>query len=97
MILEYISELELLNRFSGISENVINKFYNAGDTGDFQNEYLISTIPSKLKGEVAFSVTSNSRNWKDLNNALTINIELTELNKIIMKHLLTLIKKYLKY
>lgn len=93
MIPDFHGEAELLNRFLEISEKLFVKFYNHIDATDFQNEYLISSILSKLKGEAAVNIaTSQARNWQDIKLALvnaygdkrdcyTLNIELTELKQ----------------
>ena len=51
MIPDFTGEVALLPRFIEISEKLVNKFYNRVDVNDFQNEYLMSSILAKVKGE----------------------------------------------
>lgn len=93
MIPEFKGETELLPRFLSICEKVVTKFYNTTDITDFQNEYLMSSILSKIKGEAAINISSSSIcTFDDLKNALlaayadkrdlyTLNIEMTELKQ----------------
>lgn len=93
MIPEFRGERELLPRFIEISEKIVNRFYNAMDPNDFQNEYLMSSILAKVKGDAAVNISSNIiTNWADLKKCLintyadkrdcyTLNIELTELRQ----------------
>lgn len=93
MIPDFYGETELLPRFIEICEKLVNRFYNVADVNDFQNEYLMSSILAKLKGEVAINISSCIiNNWNDLKNALvnsyadkrdcySLNIELTELKQ----------------
>lgn len=90
MIPEFNGQTELLPRFIEISEKLVNKFYNTIDATDFQNEYLMSSILAKIKGEAAINISSCIiNNWNDLKRALlnayadkrdiyTLNIEMTE-------------------
>lgn len=90
MIPEFSGQPELLPRFVEISEKLVNKFYNTVDVTDFQNEYLMSSILAKIKGEAAVNISSCIiNNWNDLKLALlnayadkrdiyTLNIEMTE-------------------
>lgn len=71
MIPEFHGESELISRFTDICEKLVNKFYNAGDPTDFQNDYLMSSILAKIKGEAAINISSCViNNWQDLKNAL---------------------------
>lgn len=93
MLPEFHGQQELLPRFIEIAEKLVNKFYNALDTSDFQNEYLMASIFSKIKGEAAINISSSIITcWKDLKEALlntyadkrdiyTLNIEMTELRQ----------------
>lgn len=93
MVPEFNGETELLPRFIEICEKLVNKFYNAQDVNDFQNEYLMSSILAKIKGEAAINISSCIiNNWLDLKNALintysdkrdcySLNIEMTELKQ----------------
>ena len=93
MIPDFKGDTELLPRFLEISEKLVNRFYNARDPNDFQNEFLMSSILAKLKGEVAVNISSCTiNNWQDLKNALvhsyadkrdcySLNIELTEMKQ----------------
>lgn len=93
MIPEFTGDNKLLARFIEICEKLVNKFYNKADITDFQNEYLMSSILSKIKGDAAINIAScNVTNWDDLKQALintyadkrdcfTLNIELTELKQ----------------
>lgn len=90
MIPEFEGQAELLPRFIEISEKLVNKFYNKVDVTDFQNEYLMSSILAKIKGEAAVNISSCIiNNWNDLKLALlnayadkrdiyTLNLEMTE-------------------
>jgi len=90
MIPEFHGETTLLSRFLEISEKLVSKFYNANDVTDFQNEYLMSSILAKIKGDAAVSISSCLiNNWNDLKTALlnaysdkrdiyTLTIEMSE-------------------
>lgn len=93
MVPEFNGETELLPRFLSIGEKLVNKFYNTADPTDFQNEYLMSSLLAKIKGEAAINISSCLiNNWQDLKNALlnayadkrdiyTLNIEMCELKQ----------------
>ena len=90
MIPDFYGETSLLPRFLEISEKLVKKFYNTQDVSDFQNEYLMSSILAKIKGEAAVNIASCViNNWDNLKTALlnayadkrdifTLAIELTE-------------------
>lgn len=93
MVPEFRGETELLHRFLTICEKLVAKFYNTEDESDFQNEYLMSSILAKIKGDAMLNISSCIVNkWSDLKTALlnaygdkrdlyTLNIELTELKQ----------------
>lgn len=93
MVPEFHGEPELLPRFLEISEKLVNKFYNAVDLNDFQNEYLMSSLLAKIKGEAALNISSCVINtWDSLKTALltaysdkrdiyTLNIEMVDLKQ----------------
>lgn len=93
MIPEFRGERELLPRFLEICSKLVAKFYVANNPADFQNEYLMSTIRAKIKGEAAINISSCViRTWRDLQTALintyadkrdgyTLCIEMTELKQ----------------
>lgn len=93
MIPEFHGETELLPRFIQICQKLVTKFYNANNADDFQNEYLMSSILAKIKGEAAINISSCViGKWADLQTALlnayadkrdvyTLNIELTNLKQ----------------
>lgn len=93
MIPEFQGETELLPRFLSICEKLVTKFYNTADPTDFQNEYLMSSILSKIKGEAAINIASSTiSTFNDLRTALlaayadkrdiyTLNIEMTEMKQ----------------
>ena len=56
MIPDFYGETSLLPRFLEISEKLVKKFYNTKDVSDFQNEYLMSSILAKIKGEAAVNI-----------------------------------------
>ncbi|KAL1490083.1 hypothetical protein ABEB36_012827 [Hypothenemus hampei] len=58
MIPDFFGEPNLLPRFIEISENLVKKFYNRQDVTDFQNEYLMSSILAKIKGDAAINISS---------------------------------------
>lgn len=71
MIPEFHGESELLARFIEVCEKLVTKFYDLGDPTNFQNDYLMSSIIAKIKGEAAKSISSSVINsWQDLKNAL---------------------------
>lgn len=90
MVPDFKGEPELLPRFIEISEKLINKFYNHTDVNDFDNEYLLSSIFSKIKGQAAINISCCTINsFEDIKNALlnaysdkrdiyTLQIEMTE-------------------
>ncbi|XP_072384481.1 uncharacterized protein [Diabrotica undecimpunctata] len=90
MIPDFHGENTLLSRFVEICEKLINKFYNTVDSDDFQNEYLMSSILAKVKGEAAINISACVvRTWQDLKEALlntyadkrdiyTLSIEMSE-------------------
>lgn len=93
MLPEFYGERELLPRFIEIAEKLVTRFYNVNDPNDFQNEYLMSTVLSKVKGEAAINISScQISNFNDLKIALlntysdkrdiyTLNLELSELRQ----------------
>lgn len=93
MIPEFHGDAKLLTRFIEVCEKLVNKFYNVADPNDFQNEYLMSSILSKIKGEAASNIaTCTVTSWQVLKKALldtysdkrdcyTLNIEMTELKQ----------------
>lgn len=93
MVPEFNGEAELLPRFLSVGEKLVTKFYNAADPTDFQNEYLMSSLLAKIKGEAAVNISSSLiNNWQDLKSALlnayadkrdvyTLNIEMSELKQ----------------
>lgn len=93
MIPDFYGESELLPRFIEICEKLVKKFYNTRDVNDFQNEYLMSSILAKIKGEAAKNIsTSIITNWTSLKTALvngyadrrdcySLGIEMTELKQ----------------
>lgn len=93
MIPEFHGDTKLLSRFIEVCEKLVNKFYNIADPSDFQNEYLMASILSKIKGEAASNIaTCTVANWTNLKKALldtysdkrdcyTLNIEMTELKQ----------------
>lgn len=71
MIPEFNGEPELLPRFLEISEKVVNRFYNPHNIDDFQNEYLMSSIRSKIVGKAALNLSGLVLNtWQDLKTNL---------------------------
>lgn len=94
MIPEFSGEMELLPRFIEISEKLVNKFYNTVDVADFQNEYLMSSIRSKIKGEATLHIANCTINtWEDLKTSLlnaysdkrdsfTLNLEMSNLKQL---------------
>lgn len=93
MVPEFHGDTQLLPRFIEICEKLVTKFYNTVDINDFQNEYLMSSILSKIKGDAAVNISSCiiSR-WSDLKSALlntysdkrdiyTLNIEIVNLKQ----------------
>lgn len=93
MIPEFNGETQLLPRFLSVCEKLVNKFYNATNPNDFQNEYLMSSILAKVKGDAMLSISScRIDTWKDLKDALinaysdkrdcyTLNIEMVEIKQ----------------
>jgi len=93
MVPDFHGEPELLSRFISISEKLVNKFMNVTDPNDFQNEYLLSSLISKIKGTAAQTVhNTHISNFLDLKNALlnaysdrrdvfTLGIELAQLKQ----------------
>lgn len=93
MVPEFHGDTKLLSRFIEICEKLVNKFYVTSDPGDFQNEWLMSSILAKIKGEAAVNIASCTiSDWASLKKALlntyqdkrdcfTLNIEMTELKQ----------------
>lgn len=93
MIPEFHGDNRHLPRFLEICEKLVKKIYNTVDTTDFQNEYLMSTILGKIKGEAANNLaTSTITSWDDVKQALlnsfgdkrdcyTLGMELTEMKQ----------------
>jgi hypothetical protein len=90
MVPTFNGDSQLLARFIEVCEKLVARFYNAVDTSDFQNEYLMSSILAKITGPAA-EVVGNSRigTWQDLKEILlngyadrrdcyTLGIELAE-------------------
>lgn len=71
MIPEFNGESELLPRFIEICEKLVNRFYNQNDLNDFQNEYLMSSIRSRIKGDAALNISNcQITNWNELKLSL---------------------------
>lgn len=93
MIPDFNGETELLPVFIETCEKLVNRFYNAADVNDFQNDYLMSSIRTKIKGEAAINISSSLiTNWAGLKSAIStahcdkrdaysLGIELTELKQ----------------
>ena len=60
MIPDFHGDSKLLSRFIEISKKLVKKFYNLVDTTDFQNEFLMSSILAKIKGDTAVNVASST-------------------------------------
>lgn len=93
MIPEFSGNSKELSRFIDIAEKLINKFYIRDNPQDFQNDYLIGTIRSKIIGE-ASDILDNATyvTWDDIKRILkdtykdkrdmyTLNIEMTNLRQ----------------
>lgn len=90
MLPEFRGEPEILHRFLQIGEKLCLKFYNQADENDFQNEFLISSILSKIKhpaSELVFNATITSwaslkatllTAYADKRDAYTLAIEMAE-------------------
>lgn len=93
MIPEYSGDPTMLSRFISICDKVVNKFYVSENTEDFQNEYLFSSILSKIKNQaLEIVVSSNTYLWSDVRQTLlttyldkrdcfTLNLEMSELKQ----------------
>lgn len=93
MIPEFKGEPLALNRFITICDRIVAKFYVASNIEDFQNEYLFSTILSKIKSPASELIANaNSYAWPDVRQVLltsysdkrdcfTLNLEMTELKQ----------------
>lgn len=93
MIPEFRGDNKLLPRFIEICEKLVKKFYNKDEVGDFQNEYLMSSILAKVKGEAAVNIASCPNTcWSEVKAALlntysdkrdcyTLNIEMSEMKQ----------------
>lgn len=93
MIPDFSGEPTLLNRFVSVCDKLVAKFYVAANPEDFQNEYLFSTILTKIKSPALELVTSaNSYGWPDVRKVLvssyldkrdcfTLNLEMAELKQ----------------
>lgn len=93
LIPEFSGQPEIFHRFLEISEKLVKRFANIEDPSDFQNEMLLSSILSKIKGPAARIVHSSSfSNWCELREALinsysdkrdgvTIGLELAQLRQ----------------
>lgn len=59
------------NRFLEVAEKMISLYYNNVNSDDFQNEYLMGTIRSKVVSEAA-NILNNSvcETWEDMKLAL---------------------------
>lgn len=93
MVPEFNGEAQLLSRFLETCEKLVNRFYNTANPEDFQNEYLMSSIRSKIKGDAALNISNCIiNNWQDLKSSLlhaygdkrdvcTLCIEMTNLKQ----------------
>lgn len=93
MIPEFSGEPTLLNRFITICDKIVAKFYVSSNPDDFQNEYLYSTILSKIKPPALdVVVSSSSYAWPDVRQTLvasyldkrdcfTLNLEMSQLKQ----------------
>lgn len=93
MIPEYNGEPTMLSRFISICDKVVAKFFVVENPDDFQNEYLFSSILSKLKGQaLEVVVNSNTYSWTEVRKILlatyldrrdcfTLNLEMSELKQ----------------
>lgn len=94
MIPEFHGEVELLSRFITTCDKLVSKFYNTADSNDFQNEYLMSSILAKIKGDAQNQITNCIiTTWDELKTALvttysdkrdifTLTIELTHMKQM---------------
>lgn len=93
MVPEFRGETELLPRFIQICEKLVLKFYNRENEADFENEYLMSSLLAKIKGQAAINISCCTiTSWNELKIALinaysdkrdvyTLGIEITELKQ----------------
>lgn len=93
MVPVFQGERELLPRFIKLCEKLVTKFYNAQDPTDFQNDYLMDSLMSKVQGAAAINISACVINsWLDLKTALlntyadkrdcyTLNFEMCELKQ----------------
>lgn len=71
MIPNFNGEPSALPRFIEISEKLVIRFFNIHNVNDFQNEFLMSSIRSKIVGQAA-EVINNAyvNSWEELKSAL---------------------------
>lgn len=93
MIPEFSGETTMLTRFISICDKLVTKFYVAGNPNDFQNEYLFSTILTKIRRSALDLVTStNTYSWPDVRRVLlngyldkrdcyTLNLEMCDMRQ----------------
>lgn len=73
MVPEFRGEPELLPKFIRICEKLVTRFYNP-NADDFQNEQLMHSILSKIKGQAEIDISSSApSSWAELKNALLIS------------------------
>lgn len=109
MVPEFSGNPELLPRFISSCEKLVSKFYNANDPQDFQNDYLMSCILSKIKGNAAIHVANaNVANFRELKAALlqsyadkrdtfTLTMEMTNLRQTPLETPFDFYNKVQKY
>lgn len=93
IIPEFKGDVQQLPRFIQIGDKLVEKFYNPGNPDDFQNEYLLHSLLSKIKDEAHIQISNCViNNWADLKAALlttyadkrdifTLTIELTDMKQ----------------
>lgn len=71
MVPEFSGQPELLPRFIETAEKLVRKFYNRTDESDFQNDYLMDSIRSKITGDAQQNLSSCViSTWTELKTAL---------------------------
>ena len=71
MIPDVYGDPKLLPIFVEICEKLLIIFFSKKKRNDFQNEYLVSTIISKIKGDAATQLSSTTiTSWECIKTAL---------------------------
>lgn len=73
MVPEFRGEPELLPKFIRICDKLVARFYNFDNQEEFQNEQLMHSILSKIRGQAEIDISSSApTTWDEIKVALKV-------------------------